>query len=140
MAHPDFGRLVNPISTRGKDYAHLITGTPGFSDLPTALTTSYHPQSNRMVKHLIINKQKNIAKYASILHIWNIVISENSSGSLWRELKKPLGIKSNFEWSTHIEKTVIELKKSIGLLKRIGKKNPKEKLFIIAEAIFNCKI
>ena len=35
---PDFGRSVNPISTRGTDYAHLITtGTPGFSDLPTAL-------------------------------------------------------------------------------------------------------
>ena len=38
MAHPDFGRSVNPISTRGTDYAHLITsGTPGFSDLPTSL-------------------------------------------------------------------------------------------------------
>ena len=38
MAPPDFGRSVNPISTRGRDYAHLITtGTPGFSDLPTAL-------------------------------------------------------------------------------------------------------
>ena len=32
------GGAVNPISTRGTDYAHLITtGTPGFSDLPTAL-------------------------------------------------------------------------------------------------------
>ena len=40
MAHPDFGRSVNPISTRGTDYAHLITtGTPGFSDLPTALNS-----------------------------------------------------------------------------------------------------
>ena len=29
MAHPDFGRSVNPISTRGSDYTHLITtGTP----------------------------------------------------------------------------------------------------------------
>ena len=38
MAPPDFGRSVNPISTRGTDYAHLITtGTPGFSNLPTAL-------------------------------------------------------------------------------------------------------
>ena len=38
MAHPDFGRSVNPISTRGTDNAHLITtGTPGFSNLPTAL-------------------------------------------------------------------------------------------------------
>ena len=34
-----FGRSVNPISTREKDYAHLIaTGTPGFSDLPTAMS------------------------------------------------------------------------------------------------------
>ena len=39
MAHPDFGRSVNPISNRqGTDYANLITnGTPEFSDLPTAL-------------------------------------------------------------------------------------------------------
>ena len=38
MAPPDFGRLVNPISIGGTDYAHLITtGTPGFSDLSTAL-------------------------------------------------------------------------------------------------------
>ena len=38
MVHPDFGRSVNPISTRGTDYAHLITNsTPGFLDLPTAL-------------------------------------------------------------------------------------------------------
>ena len=40
MAPPVFGRSVNPISTRGTDYTHLITtGTPGFSDLPTALST-----------------------------------------------------------------------------------------------------
>ena len=36
-ADSDFGRLVNPISTRGTDYVHLVTtGTPGFSDVPTA--------------------------------------------------------------------------------------------------------
>ena len=41
LAQPDFGRSVNPISKRGTDYAHLITtGTPGFSDLPTALSCS----------------------------------------------------------------------------------------------------
>ena len=38
MATPDFGISANPISTRGTDYARLITtGTPEFSDLPTAL-------------------------------------------------------------------------------------------------------
>ena len=42
MAPPNFGRSVNPISTRGPDYAHLITtGTPGFSDLPTALLVPF---------------------------------------------------------------------------------------------------
>ena len=42
IAQPDFGRSVNPISTRGTDYAHLITtGTPGFSDLLTALPCAY---------------------------------------------------------------------------------------------------
>ena len=49
MAHPDFGRSINPISTRGTDYGHLITtGTPGFSDLPTALK---HP--HKIVKILM---------------------------------------------------------------------------------------
>ena len=38
MSLPDFGRSVNPISTRGADYApHITIGTPGFSDLLTAL-------------------------------------------------------------------------------------------------------
>ena len=35
---PVFGRTVNPISTRGTDYAHHSTECPtGFSDLATAL-------------------------------------------------------------------------------------------------------
>ena len=43
VAHPDFGRSANPISARGTDYARLITtGTPGFSDLPTALHGRNH--------------------------------------------------------------------------------------------------
>ena len=44
MEPPD-DRSVNPISTRRTDYAHLITsGTPGFSDLLTAL---YEWQTSR---------------------------------------------------------------------------------------------
>ena len=46
MAHSDFGRSVNPISTRGTDYAHLTTtGTPEFSDLPTALDVQKNQDS-----------------------------------------------------------------------------------------------
>ena len=49
MAPPDFGRSVKPFSTKGTDYAHLITiGTPGFSDLPTALM--YVDVQNRICK------------------------------------------------------------------------------------------
>ena len=40
-------------------------------------------------------------------------------------------------WSTHIDKLSIELKKRIGLLRRIRMRIPREKLVIIAEAIFN---
>ena len=42
MTPPEFGRSVNPISTRRTDYAHLITtGTPGFPELLTVL--KYNP-------------------------------------------------------------------------------------------------
>ena len=38
MATPDFGRSVNPISTKGgRLFPPNNTGTPGISDLPTAL-------------------------------------------------------------------------------------------------------
>ena len=43
-----YARLVNPIPTRGTDYAYLITtGTPRFSDLPTAMNT-YHIKYHNM--------------------------------------------------------------------------------------------
>ena len=61
MAHPDFGRSVNPISTRGTDYAHLITtGTPGFSDLPTALNRAVSDQSVAIatISHLGKNRDQ----------------------------------------------------------------------------------
>jgi hypothetical protein len=39
---PDFGRSVNPISTRGSRLCPPYnTGTAGFSDLPTALKISF---------------------------------------------------------------------------------------------------
>ena len=51
-----------------------------------------------------------------------------------------LHINSSFNWNSHIEELVIVLKKRIGLLKRIKKRVPKDKLIIIAESIFNSKI
>ena len=51
-----------------------------------------------------------------------------------------LHINSNFEWCTHVDKISIELKKRIGLLRRIRNRIPKNKLVIIADAIFNSKL
>ena len=51
-----------------------------------------------------------------------------------------LHINSDFEWSTHVEKISIELKKRIGLLRRIRNRIPKDKLIMIADAIFQSKV
>ena len=38
LAHPEFGSSVNPITTRGADYAHHITANPpGFENPAAAL-------------------------------------------------------------------------------------------------------
>ena len=38
LAHPEFGSSVNPITTRGADYAQRITSSPpGFENLAAAL-------------------------------------------------------------------------------------------------------
>ena len=38
LAHPEFGSSVNPITTRGADYAqHITAGPPGFENLAASL-------------------------------------------------------------------------------------------------------
>ena len=42
LSHPKFGSSVNPIPTRGADYAHHITACPpGFENLTASLSLSY---------------------------------------------------------------------------------------------------
>ena len=36
LAYPEFGRSVNPITTRGADYAHQITASPPGFENPAA--------------------------------------------------------------------------------------------------------
>ena len=60
--------------------------------------------------------------------------------STYSEKLLGLHINADFGWSTHIDQLSIELKKRIGLLRRIRKRVPKEKIVIIAEAIFNSLI
>ena len=41
LAHPEFGSSVNPISTRGADFAHHITACPpGFENLAASLSSN----------------------------------------------------------------------------------------------------
>ena len=41
LAHPEFGTSVNPITTRGADYAHHITASPpGFENPAASLLMS----------------------------------------------------------------------------------------------------
>ena len=59
-----------------------------------------------------------------------------------KESEKLLGllVSSKFTWKLHIDKLCITLRQRLGLLKRIKCKVPKDKLQIIAEAIFTSKI
>ena len=49
-------------------------------------------------------------------------------------------INSDFDWSTHVEKIGMELRKRTGLLKRIKDRLPINELIIISESIFNSVI
>jgi hypothetical protein len=42
LAHPEFGSSVNPITTRGADYAHHITASPPGFENPAAALVSTH--------------------------------------------------------------------------------------------------
>ena len=70
-----------------------------------------------------------------------IITVENVGGedlvSTYSEKLLGLHINADFGWSTHIDQLSIQLKKRIGLLRRIRKRVPKEMIVIIAEAIFN---
>ena len=58
---PDFVRSVNPISTRGTDYAHLITtATTGFSDLLMTLWSSIAHYYLFQDKLLLLEKSLNV--------------------------------------------------------------------------------
>ena len=52
LAHPEFGSSVNPITTRGVDYAQRITPSPpGFENLAAALVSN--PKSSVGKKSMV---------------------------------------------------------------------------------------
>ena len=74
----------------------------------------------------------------------NEITLNNIGGEKIKSTKKEkllgLHINSDFNWNDHVHEISIDLKRRIGLLRRIKQRIPKEKLIIVAEAIFNSKI
>ena len=96
-------------------------------------------ESNNLVnnpdKASLLYKSRGKGDNISIENIGGIELKSTNTEKLLG-----LHINSNFEWSTHVEKVSIELKKRIGLLVRIKNRLPRNKLVMVAEAIFNSKI
>ena len=102
-------------------------------------------EANNVINFFRSNGLVNNADKAAVLYNGKgkceVITVENVGGedllSTYSEKLLGLHINADFVWSTHIDKLSIELKKRTGLLRRIQKRVPKEKIVIIAEAIFN---
>ena len=102
-------------------------------------------EANCVINFFRSNGLVNNADKAAVLYNGKgkseIITVENVGGedlvSTHSEKLLGLHINADFGWSTHIDYLSIELKKRIGVLRRIKKRVPKEKIIIIAEAIFN---
>ena len=89
---------------------------------------------------LVNNADKAAVLYNSKGKSEDITI-ENVGGenlaSTYSEKLLGLHINADFQWTTHVDNLSIELKKRTGILRRIRNRVPKEKINMIAEAIFN---
>merc|ERR1739846_15980 len=102
-------------------------------------------EANNVINFFKSNGLVNNADKAAVLYNAKgkseMITVENVGGedlvSTYSEKLLGLHINADFGWSTHVDQLSIELKKRIGLLRRIRKRVPKEKIVIIAEAIFN---
>ena len=93
--------------------------------------------------HLVNNPEKAALLYNSNGMSAEIIlenIGEENIKSSYSEKLLGIHINSDFKFSTHVDRIGIELRKRIGILKRIKQRIPKKKLIIIAESIFNSKI
>ena len=75
LDHPEFGVLVNPISTRGAYYAQITTCPPRFENLTTSLHTnisvsrSAHSAEKPSLGFLILGTDSNILFLFSLLNL-----------------------------------------------------------------------
>ena len=70
----------------------------------------------------------------------SVDIGGEKLSSTYTEKLLGLHINADLKWNTHIDEISSELKKRIGILKRIKEKVPADKLSIMADAIFNSVI
>ena len=118
------------------------------SDCRENLLETTRKEANNVIKFFQCNNLVNNTDKAALLYNCKgkgkVTTFENIDGenleSTHSEKLLGLHINSDFEWSTHVDKISIELKKRIGLLRRVRKRVPRDKLIIISEAIFNSKI
>ena len=66
LAHPEFGSSANPITTRGADYAHLITASPSGFENPAA---SLHKLQSLRIKQTV----------RPLMKLKSVVICDNTS-------------------------------------------------------------
>ena len=105
-------------------------------------------EANRVIdffgaNHLVNNPEKAAILYNSNGMSSDITlenIGEENIKSSYSEKLLGIHINSDFKFNTHVDKISIELRKRIGILKRIKQRVPKKKLIIIADSIFNSKI
>ena len=70
----------------------------------------------------------------------SVDIGGETLSSTYTEKLLGLHINADLKWNTHIDEISSELKKRIGILKRIKEKVPADKISIMADAIFNSVI
>ena len=102
-------------------------------------------EANSVIGFFNSNGLVNNADKAAVLYNskgkGEVITIENVGGenlaSTYSEKLLGLHINADFLWKTHIDELSIELKKRTGILRRIRNRVPKEKINMIAEAIFN---
>ena len=140
MADLDLWTDNSKLSNFADDTQSIIVSDDRKNLLETASS-----EANHVINFFKSNGLVNNADKAAVLYNGKgkseIITVDNVGGenleSTYSEKLLGLHINADFVWTTHIDKLSIELKKRIGLLKRIRMRIPKEKVVIIAEAIFN---
>ena len=101
-------------------------------------------ESRKMIDFFSSNNFVNNANKAALIYNSkgkggeiSIDVGGETLSSTYSEKLLGLHINADLKWDTHIKEISSELKKRMGILRRIKQKVPEDKLIIIADAIFN---